>query len=279
MPGTSFMTRVPYCNLPKERNAQWPTRKETESGLRQFVTHLKKNWMLKETKTFPVFTPVQKFAIKKNSKSYENWCKLTLLAEKPGCYITNVGNDFESFEEELKHFVQHSEFCPQLIKQEYEESQLEFEEDIPEDEDQLLISPLQNPGDEGILTNDLQTYQLNEPAEANIEINDDINSNYDADEFVNDHLTYDWESDRNTLLESMTEAELQCAKDWIKDKKIHTCPKNLIMRISIPIHVIKLKKISTKLFVTGSKKRKLTQTMMQYVQFCWEGLAVVNLLL
>ena len=74
-------------------------------------------------------------------------------AKKTGCYITNVGKDFQTFEEELRDFVSHSKFCPQLIKQEFEESQIECEnqlhaEDLSDEEDQLLVSPLQNPEEE-----------------------------------------------------------------------------------------------------------------------------------
>ena len=213
----------------------WETHPKNIS-LRQFVTNFKKNWEMKNTITVPVFTPVQKFPVKKKNKSYENWCKLTLLTEKPGCYITNVGKEFQSFEEELKNFVISSEFCPQLIKQEYEESQLEFQGDIPEDEDQLLVSPLQNLGDEEIVQPEHEAYQMHGQYEGqNDRDDDDVSSNYDADEFANDNLAYNWDSDRDTLLEDMSETELQSAKDWIKDKKMRMWPKNLTMRMLIPI--------------------------------------------
>ena len=66
-------------------------------NLRTFVTYFTKNWKVKTSITFPVFSPIQKFHISKKHKSYENWCKYILLAEKPGCYITNVGKGFASF--------------------------------------------------------------------------------------------------------------------------------------------------------------------------------------
>ena len=55
----------------------------------------------------------------------EKYCKSLLLMEKPGCYLSNVGTEFESCEAELKDFVENSEFCPNVIKENFKESQQE----------------------------------------------------------------------------------------------------------------------------------------------------------
>ena len=43
--------------------------------------------------------------------------------DKPGCTLENVGISFSSYEEELRDFVENSEFCPDLLKEEFAESQ------------------------------------------------------------------------------------------------------------------------------------------------------------
>jgi len=49
------------------------------------------------------------------------WCRNLLLQDKPGCYLDNVGVNFNgSCEEELRDFVNNSPFCPQLVKEEFE---------------------------------------------------------------------------------------------------------------------------------------------------------------
>ena len=63
-------------------------------SLRYFVSDFDINWVLKPIPTVPIFSPTPKFVVKKNHKSYEDWCKRTLLMDKPGCYITNVGNNY-----------------------------------------------------------------------------------------------------------------------------------------------------------------------------------------
>ena len=110
------------------------------------------------TKRFPYFSCFYtntKISSKKNSKSYQSWCRYILLSEKPGYYITNDGGNFEDSEAELKDFVLNSEYCPELIKKEFEESQQEDvekpTEEESEDEDQLMVSPLQNSDEETII--------------------------------------------------------------------------------------------------------------------------------
>ena len=43
--------------------------------------------------------------------------------DKPGCTLENVGVSYSSYEAEMKEFVENSEFCPNLLKKEFAESQ------------------------------------------------------------------------------------------------------------------------------------------------------------
>merc|ERR1712122_141782 len=82
------------------------------------------------TEVFPHFIPTYKWIVHKGSNGYEEWCKTILLQDKPGCYLDNVGTQFESCEAELKDFVENSEFCPNLVKMEFRKSLIEKK--IPE---------------------------------------------------------------------------------------------------------------------------------------------------
>ena len=197
-------------------------------SLRGFATYFTIHWLPKEIITVPIFSPIQKFNVKKKHKSYENSCRCILLSEKPGCYITNVGNDFQTFEEELRDFVSHSKFCPPLIKQEFEESQIECEdqlhaEDLSDEEDQLLVSPLQNPEEE---EEDIPTeFQLQQPHENIMQKHtardDDVASDYDSEEFINEALKYDWDTDLNTLEQDIPNS-IDLVTNWLQDiKKSH----------------------------------------------------------
>ena len=67
--------------------------------------------------------PTYRYVVKKGKPHYEEYCKNLLLQDKPGCTLDNVGQAFSSCEEELKDFVETSEFCPNLVKEEFIESQ------------------------------------------------------------------------------------------------------------------------------------------------------------
>ena len=152
-------------------------------------------------------------------------CRYILLCEKPGCYISNVGTEFSSFEEELRDFVLNSEFCPLLIKKEFHASQLEGQEDLNTNvtqDDPLLISPLQNLGDdEDRVPTPLQIHLLPEEIEEAMEIDDEVGSDYNEDEFNNDNLSYNWSSDKEIICKLMDvhETELQLANDWLRKEK------------------------------------------------------------
>ena len=59
----------------------------------------------------------------RSRESFELYCKSTLLEWKPGANPDNLGQDFESIEEELADFVKNSEFCPSFVKTDFEKSQ------------------------------------------------------------------------------------------------------------------------------------------------------------
>ena len=196
-------------------------------SLRFFVTYFKKNWTIKNQKTFPVFTPTYHFSIKKKSKSYQNWCWYTLLSEKPGFYITNVQTNFESCEEELRHFVLNSEHCPNLIKEKFEKIQLEdgeekLADDASDDEDVLMMSPLDNSEEEDIIPTQFQINQINEDYDHAHEKDDEDTGEYDSEEFRANVSNHDWGcSDREILLNHMSEQHLNSATNFIENEKIH----------------------------------------------------------
>ena len=194
-------------------------------SLRNFVANFNKNWIVKEKKIVPIFTPTQKFNVNKKHKSYESWCKYYLLRDKPGCYITNVGKEYQSFEAEFRDFVFNSEFCPPLAKKDFEDSQLERDDnlhaqDISDDEEQLLVSPVQNPEEEDIVPTQFQMNQIyGEVIDQNIDKDDDIASEYDAEEFINEALKHDWDLDLNTLEKDIPE-KIDSAPDWLDNVKL-----------------------------------------------------------
>ena len=74
----------------------------------------------KEREPFvPVILPCYIYTVPQGSKNFESYCRTILLTEKPGCYHQNVGQGFNSCQEELEEFISNSEFCPQLIKDDY----------------------------------------------------------------------------------------------------------------------------------------------------------------
>ena len=77
------------------------------------------------------------YTVPKDSARYETYCKSTLLFEKPGCYLSNVGEGFDSFHDELKDFVENSEFCSDVIKDEFKDTQKSAKEKRKDKENRL----------------------------------------------------------------------------------------------------------------------------------------------
>ena len=44
-------------------------------------------------KFFPHFIPSYRYPVRKNNKIYEDYCKYTLMPDKPGCFPENVGKN------------------------------------------------------------------------------------------------------------------------------------------------------------------------------------------
>lgn len=117
-------------------------------SLREFMNNFSKNWKYTPSvNVFPHFLPTYRYVVNKSKPNYEEFCRCILLMDKPGAYLDNVGNGFESCSEELKDFVENSPFCPQLVKDEFKESQIDVKEPEadndkdPESKDGKTVKP------------------------------------------------------------------------------------------------------------------------------------------
>ena len=113
-----------------ENGKKWKDKHPKDISLREFMTNFTKNWKFSPSASdvvFPYFIPTFRYIVHKGKPRYEEYCQNLLLQDKPGCYLDNVGKNFESCEEELKDFVENSPFCPQLVKDEFKESQSKHE--------------------------------------------------------------------------------------------------------------------------------------------------------
>ena len=95
-------------------------------SLREFVVNFSKKWKYHPVKkAFLHSIPCYRYIVHKGKNIYEDFCKWMLLTDKPGCTLENVGKDpFGSCEEELRDFVKNSEFCPELVKKDFYDSQV-----------------------------------------------------------------------------------------------------------------------------------------------------------
>ena len=106
-------------------------------SLRFFMSDFTINWEYEGAGLVPCPNPVFMYTVHKDSARYETYCKSTLLFEKPGCYLSNVGEGFDSFHDELKDFVENSEFCSDVIKEEFKDTQKSAKEKRKEKENRL----------------------------------------------------------------------------------------------------------------------------------------------
>ena len=95
-------------NIPKEILDRHPK----DLSLREFMCNFSKKWKYAPAKVFPYMMPTFRYVVKKGKPNYELYCRCLLLADKPGCTFDNVGKNFNSCEEELRDFVENSEYCP-----------------------------------------------------------------------------------------------------------------------------------------------------------------------
>ena len=199
-------------------------------SLREFVTNFTKSWKFSPSanRCFLNAKPTFRYIVNKKRPNYEMWCKNVLLQDKPGCYLDNVGKNFEgSCEAELKDFVENSPFIPELIKEEFTKSQAgnevgEFlDEDLGEDPiiagDDLYIQPenvpINVPRDET-----MQVYAGEFAETTNIDPNPegDVNDNETYDNVISE-LNVDWEEDYRLL--NFDKDEILRLKTWIFEKK------------------------------------------------------------
>ena len=92
-------------------------------------------------------------------------------------------------------------------------------DDESDDEDQLLVSPIQNSDDEDIVPTQFQMNQLNEDYIHEHETDDGEATQYDSAEFRANVQNHDWTLDREYLCSDMSVTHMNSATDWIENKK------------------------------------------------------------
>jgi hypothetical protein len=200
-----------------------------------------KKWKYSPAEVWPHFIPTFQFPVKKGKEIFEEYCRNLLLQDKPGCTLDNVGKididgiEFESCEDELAHFVRESPYCPDLVKEEFEDSlrpggnenQNPFEEGDAlyiQDEDQPERAPkddymwLNNLGDEEDFEN-LTEEELQEMWQKEM---DNPDPNY-CERLEDRKIMYDpeeWAADRKAL--KLTSDDIFSADEWLKSMKNYT---------------------------------------------------------
>ena len=169
-------------------------------SLREFVVNFTMKWKYRPANVFPHFIPTFRYIVHKGKPNYERYCQNLLLMDKPGCTLDNVGKEFDSCEAELFDFVMFSEYCPQLLKDEFLKSQKITSETTKEKSiegdafDELYIDI--NPVDENAPKDDwmdLYSFGLEFGQDSPQERGD-----VEEDDYVvkhNENEAYDWKSD------------------------------------------------------------------------------------
>ena len=210
-------------------------------SLREFMVLFSKKWKYSPADVWPHFIPTFQFPVKKGKEIFEEYCRNLLLQDKPGCTLDNVGKididgiQFDSCEDELAHFVRESPYCPDLIKEEFEDSlrpggnedqnPLEAGDALYiQDEDQPERAPkddymwLNNLGDEEDFEN-LTEEELQEMWQKEM---DNPDPNY-CERLEDRKIVYDpeeWAADRKAL--KLTSDDIFSADEWLKSmRKLH----------------------------------------------------------
>jgi len=210
-----------------ENGKKWKDKHPKDISLREFMTNFTKSWKFSPagSQVFPYFIPTFRYVVHKGKPRYVEYCKNLLLQDKPGSYLDNVGKDFESCEMELKYFVENSPFCPQLVKDEFAESQGVVE--VTDDADpftkvddlylQAEKIPDNIPRDETIQVyagdfEEIPTIDPNvEGFDDAYEYNDEIIAKYNSDD------TIDWNEDAEVL--NLSTNDMLEAQNWLKRMK------------------------------------------------------------
>ena len=189
------------------------------------MTNFTKNWKFSPTgsKVFPYFVPTYRYVVHQGKSGYEDYCKNLLLQDKPGCYLDNVGKNFESCKEELRDFVENYPFCPELIKDEFSESQIAVEtkdeKDPFIDGDDLYVRPEKLP-DNAPRDDLMHVYAGYFEEMSNIDPNPEGFDDEDVD-YCNKNLEIgndmDWNEDARLL--NLTKEGLSTVNTWITSAK------------------------------------------------------------
>ena len=179
-------------------------------SLREFMCNFTKKWKYAPAEVFPYMIPTYRYVVMKGKPHYEEYCKNLLLQDKPGCTLDTVGKAFSSCEEELKDFVENSEFCPNLVKVEFDESQkISVDPNQAEDPfiagDALYVEPEGKP-ERAPKDEVMHLYDLGHDNDSHDgdEIDNDFYDNPDpnyCDDVVKkkEYEDHDWFEDRNNL--------------------------------------------------------------------------------
>ena len=213
------------CSLFDEGKFHFKGKHPKDISLREFMKNFSKSWVYKPENVFPHFVPTYKWVVHHSSNNYEEYCKTLLLQDKPGCYFSNVGKNFESCAAELKDFVENSEFCPDLVKQEYYESlsakregrkkkdsEMDGIEDLHQDD-------MDNEADKEFdhFLDIYNEFAKNPVNEEEVNYDDDCDQGSDYGDGVDPNDT-DWSADANEL-ELNTTATLRHARRWLEIEK------------------------------------------------------------
>ena len=128
--------------------------------------------------------------------------------DKPGCTLENVGVSYSSYEAEMKEFVENSEFCPNLLKKEFAESQKVVNESRKETSvegdtfDELYLE-VDRAAENAPKDDWMEVFSLGFTDNLNKENEDHIASDDDASDYDVDlgeiHKEYDWQTHRREL--------------------------------------------------------------------------------
>ena len=235
------------CQDYEDKKFSWPHHPK-DINLREFMAKFTKNWRPTRSVSFvPVFFPTFKYRVPYRNFKFEDWCRYMLLAEKPGCYLDNVGKNFSSCFEELRDFVENSHCCPKVVKEEFEESlrlgsranaqcpQPKMHELL---EDQLTNFSV-DASDNQLPDDWIQLMSLHKPQDRKTDLpevaslgegdyEDDAASDYDDEAFVKQARDHNWDSDMIEL--NWCDRELESAVKWLQlQKEVFEVPSEALL--------------------------------------------------
>ena len=108
-----------------------------ETTLHEYLAFHEKNWHLSNTEHIPVVSPKFLRVPKSNQKQWhELYCRARLLQFKPGATPANLlSAECDTFAKAMKEFIKDDPACPNLLKEEFSEAQVEEKTKSKEDGD------------------------------------------------------------------------------------------------------------------------------------------------